>query len=155
MVSPGKMYCQSMKSFQYDVGLYGPLAETGRRLQGTQEVIKNFLDVFTGIVATAGGPVARGIAGMNLAVTAGKIKQEYSSYEKVMDTILYDHDFFFYTLPAFTSTVLGEYLAGVLQDRAINYGSRIKVDSGGWWQDRRGDSWTDWRGTHHQSTESA
>ena len=92
-------------------------------------MIKNFLDVFTGIVATAGGPVARGIAGMNLAVTAGKIKQEYSSYEKVMDTILYDHDFFFYTLPAFTSTVLGEYLAGVLQDRAINYGKGLASKS--------------------------
>jgi len=125
MASAGKIYHQSLKSFQYDVGLYGPLAETGRSLQGTKEVIKNFLDVFTGILATAGGPLAWGIAGMNLAVTAGKIKREYSSYANVMDTILYQHEFFLNTLPAFTSTVLGEYLGGVLQDRAINYGKGV------------------------------
>lgn len=129
MASVGKIYYQSMKSFQYDVGLYGPLAEAGRRLQGSKEVIKNFLDVFTGIVATAGGPVAWGIAGMNLAVTAGKIKQEYSSYSKVMEIILYHHDFFFHKIPAFTATVLGEYLAGVLQDRAINFGKGVAAKS--------------------------
>jgi hypothetical protein len=125
MASAGQIYYQSQHSFQYDVGKYGPLAEAGRRLSSTQEVIKDFLDVFTGIVATVGGPVAWGIAGMNVVVTAGKIKQEYSAYAKVFETILYHYDFLFQRVPAFTSTMLGECLAGVLQDKAINYGKGV------------------------------
>lgn len=129
MARVGKVFYQSKSSFAHDVNRYGPLSETGRRLMASQEVIKNFLDVFTGIVATAGGPVAWGIAGMNVAVTAGKIKQEYSAFSKVMETILYHHDFLFQKVPAFTSNALGHFLAGVLEDKAINFGKGFVAKS--------------------------
>jgi hypothetical protein len=129
MARVGKVFYQSKSSFAHDVNRYGPLAETGRRLMASQEVIKNFLDVFTGIVATAGGPVAWGIAGMNVAVTAGKVKQEYAAFSKVMETILYHHGFLFQKVPAFTSNALGHFLAGVLEDKAINFGKGFVAKS--------------------------
>lgn len=102
----GKVYMQTRFSFAEDISVGGVGSQLATNLAGTQAVIKNFLDVFMGAVSCAGGPVAWAVTGMNAAVTIGKIKREFSTYSKGMESLYYYMRYCSTRTPQLTQSVL-------------------------------------------------
>jgi hypothetical protein len=84
----GRYFRQSMVGFSNAVGVGGVAGDVIRRTAATQAVIKNFLDVYLGALACAGGPLAWSITGMNVLVTTGQVIRDYRTYEDALVAIL-------------------------------------------------------------------
>ncbi|MCX6625513.1 MAG: hypothetical protein NTY38_31520 [Acidobacteria bacterium] len=103
----GRIYMQTRFSFAEHMLVGGVAAQLATSLAGTQATIKNFLNLFLGAVSCASGPVAWGITGMNVAVTAGKIKQEFHTYSKGIEAIYEYMRYYSGLTPNLTQAVLG------------------------------------------------
>ncbi len=77
----GRLFKQSAFYFGADVGGFsGTSRILNVKLAATKSVLSDFLDIYLGCMAVAGGPTALAITGMNLVVAGGKIKRNYSLY---------------------------------------------------------------------------
>lgn len=89
-VRRGKIFVQSYQSYWSDVDQGGVIHNVNLNLAGSKTVISNFLDLFMGCVAVAGGPVAYAITGMNLLVAGGKVKRNYVLYSEALEAFVSD-----------------------------------------------------------------
>lgn len=114
----GKIFSQGRGAFSNDISFGGPANLLSTGLAGTKAVISNFLDVFVGAVACAGGPVAWGITGMTLAVTAGNIKKNYKTYSDGLEAIYYYMIYCSTLTPTLTKFLLGPLIFDAIWDKA-------------------------------------
>ncbi|MEO8648797.1 MAG: hypothetical protein ABI539_06490 [Acidobacteriota bacterium] len=87
----GKFFQQDKAWFAEDISRHG--FEGEMHLGASKNVIEGFMDIFMGCAAAAGGPLAMGITGMNLVVSMGKVKQNYDTYKKAIEVLLYNRKF--------------------------------------------------------------
>ncbi len=125
----GKWFYQPKREFAADVSVGGVAAGVIRRTSGTRNVIKTFLDVFIGAMACAGGPVAWGITGMGLFVTAGKVVKNYSVYEDALVAILASRKQMRDKMPVFYRTVLWELYFGAVEQKLMSKSKDILSDA--------------------------
>lgn len=84
----GRLYQQQTGSFGTDIGLGAVASSLKRRLAGTKATISNFMDIYLGCLAVAGGPLAWSITGMQLVVAGGQIRQNYLKYEDALEAFV-------------------------------------------------------------------
>ena len=118
----GRVYMQTRFSFAEDISVGGVAAQLAVGLAGTKATITNFLNLFMGAVSCAGGPVAWGITGMNVAVTLGKVKQEFSTYSKGIEAIYEYMRYYATTTPQLTITVLEPLVYDILRAKVQGKG---------------------------------
>lgn len=118
--SIGKWFYQPKREFAADVSVGGVAGGVIRRTSGSHAVIKTFLDVFIGAMACAGGPLAWGITGMGVFVTAGKVMKNYGAYEDAMVAILASRKQMRDKMPVFYRTVLWELYFGAIEQKLMS-----------------------------------
>lgn len=109
----GKFFKQEKQWFGMDVGRHGVAGEL--RLGASKAVIEGFMDIFMGVAAAAGGPLAAGIAGMNLLVSVGKVKQDWDVYKDAIEVLLYNREFIKKNAKMLYAVVMVEVLYGHLE----------------------------------------
>lgn len=109
----GKVFQQDRATFAGDVGQHGFAGELN--LKASKAVIEGFMDIFLGVLSVTSGPVAVGITGMNLLVSAGQLKRDYSVYTKAMEVLLYNRTFIQTNAKMLYNVVMIELLYGTLE----------------------------------------
>lgn len=84
----GRVFVQSNSGYCSDVHVGGVAYHVNLNLAGSKEVISNFLDIFMGCVAVAGGPVGFAVTGMNVLVAGGKLKRNYALYTEALEAFV-------------------------------------------------------------------
>lgn len=90
-INRGKIFVQSYDAYRNDVNQGGVAYHVNINLAGSKNVISNFLDLFMGCVAVAGGPLAYAITGMNVLVAGGKLKRNYALYTEALEAFVSDN----------------------------------------------------------------
>lgn len=121
----GSIYAQQTTSFKMDIGIGGVSDGVAQRTTATKSVIKNFLDIYLGVLAVGGGPLAFAISGMNILVAGGKIKQNYAKYEAGMVEMLVAKKFCSKRMPVLYRVVLHNLLFGTLEKYAVGRCSEL------------------------------
>lgn len=115
----GSIYAQEKPSFSWDTGPGGTAGGVIQRTGSTTAVIKNFLDIYLGVLSCAGGPVAWSITGMNLLVAGGKVKQNYSIYRDALEALVDNKLYFRNNMKIFYETILGELFFGRMEEELM------------------------------------
>lgn len=123
----GKFFRQEKQWFGSDVGKHGFAGEL--KLGASKAVIEGFMDIFMGVAAAAGGPLAVGIAGMNLVVSAGKIKQDWNVYKDAIEVLLYNRKFIKENAPTLYNVVMIEVLYGHLEKTLTSKATGALLDA--------------------------
>lgn len=90
-INRGKFFVQAYDAYRTDVNQGGVAYHVNINLAGSKNVISNFLDLFMGCVAVAGGPLAFAITGMNVLVAGGKLKRNYALYTEALEAFVSDN----------------------------------------------------------------
>jgi hypothetical protein len=109
----GKFFMQNQTWFAEDIGRHGATGDL--KLSASKAVIEGFMDIFMGVAAATGGPLAAGIAGMNLLVSAGKVKQDWDVYKDAIEVLLYNRKFIEQNAKKLYAVVMIELLYGHLE----------------------------------------
>lgn len=115
----GSIYAQEIPSFSWDTGPGGVASGVIQRTGATKAVIKNFLDIYLGVLSCAGGPVAWSITGMNLLVAGGKVKQNYAVYRDALEALVDNKLYFRTNMKIFYETILGELFFGRMEEELM------------------------------------
>lgn len=142
----GRLYQQQTGSFGMDVTVGAVASALKTKLAGTKATISNFMDIYMGCLAVAGGPVAWGITGMQLVVAGGQIRQNYVKYEEALEAfvggdmilqrqmpVFFDHMFVELYLGRIEADLTGkakEVAAGFIAKRVVKSEAAEKVLSG-------------------------
>ena len=84
----GQYFVQSFNGYRQAVDVGGVAYHANLNLAGTKSVLSDFLDIYMGCLAVAGGPLAWSITGMNLLVMGGKIKRNYALYVEALEAFV-------------------------------------------------------------------
>ena len=106
---------QSNAGYRQDINVGGVAYHVNINLAGSKEVISNFLDIFMGCVAVAGGPVAFAITGMNVLVAGGKLKRNYALYTEALQAFVSDDMELRRLMPVFYDHMYGELFLGRIE----------------------------------------
>src|SRR5690606_27102415 len=97
----GRVYEQDTWSFGMDASVGATSAIVAKKLAATKSVISDFLDIYLGCMAVAGGPVAWSITGMQIVVAGGKIKRNYDLYVSALEAFVGDDMALYKMTPTF------------------------------------------------------
>lgn len=86
----GQLFVQSTAGYRPDVNVGGVAYHANLNLAATKSVLSDFLDIYMGCLAVAGGPLAWSITGMNVLVMGGKIKRNYQCYIDALEAFVSD-----------------------------------------------------------------
>lgn len=125
----GRFFTQTKIGFANDVGEGGIAGGVIKRTTGTKEVIKNFLDVYLGALACAGGPLAWAITGMNVLVTTGQVIRDYRIYEDALVAILSSREQMEKHLPTLYDEVFYTLLIGTIMQKLKSKGKDALADA--------------------------
>jgi hypothetical protein len=84
----GHYFVQAFNGYRQDVEAGGVAYHANINLAATKSVLSDFLDIYMGCLAVAGGPLAWSITGMNVLVAGGKIKRNYQLYVDALDAFV-------------------------------------------------------------------
>jgi len=142
----GRLYQQPTGGFGMDIGVGALASILKKKLAGTKATISNFMDIYLGCLAVAGGPLAWSITGMQLVVAAGKIRQNYRLYEDALEAfvggdmilrekmpVFFDHMFVELYLGRIEADLTGkakEVAAGFIAKKIVKSEAAEKVLSG-------------------------
>lgn len=84
----GQYFVQSYNAYRQAVDTGGVAHHVNINLAATKSVLSDFLDIYMGCMAVAGGPVAWSITGMNVLVMGGKIKRNYQLYVEALEAFV-------------------------------------------------------------------
>jgi len=121
----GSIYAQETSSFKMDTGIGAVAGGVVQRTTATKAVIKNFLDIYLGVLAVSSGPLGFAISGMNLLVAGGKIKQNYPKYVKGMEEMVTAKIYCSKKMPVFYRVVLHNLFFGTLEKYAVGRCSHL------------------------------
>lgn len=126
----GAFYSQSLLGFTKDTG---KLAGTGGRLSeslaATKSVLSDFLDIYKGVLSVAGGPLAMSIAGMDMLVTVGNIKQNLSTYREAAFELVVARKYCSSYMPVLYRTVLERLFFAALGDHVEKRMQEMMIES--------------------------
>ncbi len=125
----GRIYRQNQWSFSAEVGQFGGIMVAAEKLSATKSVISDFLDIYLGCMAVAGGPVAWGITGMNLAVATGKIVKNYHVYAEALRAISEEDVVFYKKMPVFYEHMIVELLLARIKQDVRSAGIDLATES--------------------------
>lgn len=111
----GKLFVQSYHGYWADVDQGGVIQQVNLNLAGSKSTISNFMDLFMGCVAVAGGPLAYAITGMNLLVAGGKIKRNYALYSEALEAFVSDNMQLRSLMPVFYDHMYAELFLGRIE----------------------------------------
>lgn len=111
----GRVFVQSNAGYRQDVGVGGVAYQVNLNLAGSKAVISNFLDIFMGCVAVAGGPVAYAVTGMNLLVAGGALKRNYALYTEALEAFVSDNMELRRLMPTFYDHMYAELFLGRIE----------------------------------------
>lgn len=111
----GRIFVQSNAGYRQDVNVGGVAYHVNINLAGSKEVISNFLDIFMGCVAVAGGPVAFAVTGMNVLVAGGKLKRNYALYTEALQAFVSDNMELRRLMPVFYDHMYAELFLGRIE----------------------------------------
>lgn len=106
---------QSNSGYRSDVDVGGVAYHVNLNLAASKTVISNFLDIFMGCVAVAGGPLAYSITGMNLLVAGGKLKRNYALYTEALEAFVSDDMELRKLMPTFYDHMYAELFLGRIE----------------------------------------
>jgi len=114
----GRLYKQSAFYFGADVGGFSGTSRILHvKLAATKSVLSDFIDIYLGCLAVAGGPTAMAITGMQLLVAGGKIKRNYSLYCDALQAFVGDNMELRRLMPTFHEQVyVGLFLGRIESD---------------------------------------
>ncbi len=125
----GRFFLQTKPGFIGDIGVGGVAGGVIKRTTGTKEVIKNFLDVYLGALACAGGPLAWAITGMNVLVTTGNVIRDYRTYEDALVAVLASRKELKEHLPTLYDEVFYTLLIGTIEQKLKAKGKEALADA--------------------------
>lgn len=111
----GRIFVQSYDAYREDVNVGGVAYHVNLNLAGSKAVISNFLDIFMGCVAVAGGPLAYSITGMNLVVAGGALKRNYALYAEALEAFVSDNMELRRLMPIFYDHMYAELFLGRIE----------------------------------------
>lgn len=111
----GRVFVQSYDAYRQDVDAGGVAYHVNLNLAGSKAVISNFLDIFMGCLAVAGGPVALAITGMNVLVAGGKLKRNYALYTEALQAFVSDDMELRRLMPVFYDHMYAELFLGRIE----------------------------------------
>lgn len=111
----GRVYSQETPSYGMDCNQGGAAAEATKRLAATKSVLKDFLDVYLGVLSVSSGPLAIAITGMDILVKTGDLKRNYSAYCDALEAIVDEGFLLQKQMPIFYEHLIGEMLLGRIE----------------------------------------
>lgn len=111
----GRMFVQSNAAYRSDVNVGGVAYHVNLNLAASKAVISNFLDIYMGCMAVAGGPLAWSITGMNLVVAGGKLKRNYELYVDALEAFVSDNMELRRLMPVFYDHMYAELFLGRIE----------------------------------------
>ncbi len=111
----GRVFKQNAGSFGMDISVGGTSAIVAKKLAATKSVISNFIDIYLGCMAVAGGPVAWAVTGMQVVVAGGKIKQNYDLYCRALEAFVDDDMALRKMMPVFYDHMFVELFLGRIE----------------------------------------
>jgi hypothetical protein len=114
-INKGKIFVQSYNAYRVDINEGGVAYHVNINLAGSKTVISNFLDIFMGCLAVAGGPVAYAITGMNVLVAGGKLKRNYALYTEALEAFVSDDMALRHMMPVFYDHMYAELFLGRIE----------------------------------------
>lgn len=121
----GRVYQQDSWSFGMDISVGGTTAILSKKLAATKSVISDFLDIYLGCMAVAGGPLAWSITGMNVVVATGKIKQNYQLYKTALAAFVDDDMALRKMMPVFYDHMFVELFLGRIESDLVGKGKEF------------------------------
>lgn len=111
----GQLFVQSTDGYRPDVNVGGVAYHANLNLAATKSVLSDFLDIYMGCLAVAGGPLAWSITGMNLLVMGGKIKRNYQFYIDALEAFVSDDMELRKLMPTFYDHMYAELFLGRIE----------------------------------------
>lgn len=111
----GRVFKQRSVTFSEDVNQGGVAGLVNVSLAATKSVLSNFLDIYMGCMAVAGGPTAMAITGMNTVVAGGKIKQNYTLYCEALEAFVADNQELSRLMPFFHKNIYVQLILGRIE----------------------------------------
>ncbi len=108
----GKFFRQRKHLFKLDVTQGATINQVVRKTAATREVIKDFMDIYIGVLSCSSGPVAISITGMNLLLAGAKLKNNYSTYKKGIEALLLERDSIAKHMPTLSKEVFNSLIFG-------------------------------------------
>ncbi|MBK9152891.1 MAG: hypothetical protein IPM25_01450 [Chloracidobacterium sp.] len=111
----GRVFKQNRMTFAEDISEGGVAGMLNVSLAATKSVLSDFLDIYMGCMAVAGGPTAMAITGMNALVQGGKIKQNYSLYCEALEAFVADNQELRRLMPYFHENIYVQLILGRIE----------------------------------------
>jgi hypothetical protein len=111
----GQYFVQPYNAYRQAVDAGGVAHHVNINLAATKSVLSDFLDIYMGCMAVAGGPVAWSITGMNLLVMGGKIKRNYQLYVEALEAFVSNDMELRKLMPTFYDHMYGELFLGRIE----------------------------------------
>ncbi|HMQ02763.1 MAG TPA: hypothetical protein PKD26_02500 [Pyrinomonadaceae bacterium] len=111
----GRVFKQRSVTFSEDVNQGGVAGIVNVNLSATKSVLSDFLDIYMGCMAVAGGPTAMAITGMNTVVAGGKIKHNYSLYCDALAAFVGDNQELSRLMPYFHENIYMQLFLGRIE----------------------------------------
>lgn len=111
----GQLFVQSTAGYRPDVDVGGVAYHANLNLAATKSVLSDFLDIYMGCLAVAGGPLAWSITGMNVLVMGGKIKRNYQLYIDALEAFVSDDMELRKLMPTFYDHMYAELFLGRIE----------------------------------------
>lgn len=114
----GAFYIQTVQGFDLDVDKVGATAGlVSQNLAATRSVLSDFLDLYKGVLAVGGGPLAWSIGGMDMLATAGHVRRNYKTYNDAAVELVVARKFCRQNMPVLYRTVLETLFFGAFADQ--------------------------------------